>query len=56
MEARAVARLAIGVDGAAVPHGLQRIDASRDHVAASLAVQRDDQDRRREESSPSAGL
>ena len=43
VEARAVAGLAVGVDRAAVPHGLQRIDAGRDHVAASLAVQRHDE-------------
>ena len=43
VDARAVAGLAVGVDGAAVPHRLQRIDARRDHVAASLAVQRHDE-------------
>ena len=41
VETRAIARLAVGVDGAAVPHSLQRIDARRHDVAASLAVQRD---------------
>ena len=41
VDARAIAGLAVGIDRAAVPHRLQRIDAGRDHVAASLAVQRD---------------
>jgi hypothetical protein len=43
VDARTVAGLAVGVHGAAVPHRLQRIDARRNHVAASLAVQRDHQ-------------
>ena len=43
MDAGAVAGLAVGIDGAAMPHRLQRIDAGRHHVAAALAVQRHDQ-------------
>ena len=43
MDAGAVAGLAVGIDGAAMPHRLQRIDARRHDVAASLAVQRHDQ-------------
>ncbi len=43
MDAGAVAGLAVGVDRAAMPHRLQRIDARRHHVAAALAVQRHDQ-------------
>ncbi len=43
MEARAVAGLAVRVDGATMPHRLQRIDARRHHVAAALAVERHDE-------------
>jgi hypothetical protein len=43
VDARAVAGLAVGVDGAAMPHRLQRIDARHHDVAASLAVERHDQ-------------
>ena len=43
VKTRAVACLAVGIDGTAVPHGLERIDTGHDHVAASLAVQRHDQ-------------
>ena len=43
MDAGAVAGLAVGIDGAAVPHRLQRVDAGHHHVAAALAVQRHDQ-------------
>ena len=43
VDARAVAGLAVGVHGAPMPHRLQRIDARGDHVAPSLAVQRDHQ-------------
>ena len=40
MDAGAVTGLAIGIDGAAVPDSLQRIDARLHHVAPSFAVQR----------------
>ena len=43
MEAGAVAGLAVGVDRAAVPHCLQRIDRGRDDTARGLAVGRGDQ-------------
>src|SRR4030088_3800735 len=43
MDAGAIAGLAVGIDGAPVPHRLQRIDAGRHHVAAALAVERHDQ-------------
>jgi len=43
VEAAPIAGLAVGVDGAAMPYRLQRIDACRHDVAASLAVQRHDQ-------------
>src|SRR5882757_4153268 len=43
VDAGAVAGLAVGIDGAAVPHRLQRIDAGRHHVASALAVERHDQ-------------
>ena len=43
MDAGAVAGLAVGIDRAAVPHRLQRIDAGRDDFAARLAVDRGDQ-------------
>ena len=43
MDARAVAGLAVGIDGAPVPHRLQRIDARHHHVAPAPAVQRHDQ-------------
>ncbi len=43
MDAGAVAGLAVGIDGAAMPHRLQRIDAGHHHVAAAPAVQRHDQ-------------
>ena len=43
MDARAVAGLAVGIDRAAMPYRLQRIDARHDHVAPSLAVERHDQ-------------
>jgi len=42
MQARAVAGLAIGIDGATVPHRLQRIDPGHHHVAAAIAVERHD--------------
>ena len=38
MDARAVAGLAVGVDGAAMPDGLQRFDGARHDFAARLAV------------------
>ena len=43
MDAGAVAGLAVGIDRAAVPHRLQRVDAGLHHVAARLAVERGDQ-------------
>ena len=43
MDAGAVAGLAVGIDGAAVPDRLQRGDAVLDHLAARLAVERGDQ-------------
>ncbi len=43
MDARAIAGLAVGIDGTAVPHGLQGVDAGRDDVASPLAVQRHDE-------------
>ena len=43
MHAGAVAGLAVGVDGAAVPDGLQRVDRQLDHLAARLAVDGGDQ-------------
>jgi hypothetical protein len=42
MDAGAVARLAIGIDRAAVPHRLQRIDRRDDDAAAGLAIRRGD--------------
>ena len=42
VKARAVAGLAVGVHGAAMPHRLERVDAGHHHVAAALAVQRHD--------------
>ena len=41
MDAGAVAGLAVGVDGTAVPDRLQRLDALEHHLAARLAVDRD---------------
>ena len=43
MDAGTVAGLAVGVDGAAVPHGLQRLDAAGHDFAARCAVDRRDQ-------------
>ena len=43
MDAGAVAGLAVGIDRAAMPDRLQRIDAGLHHVAALFAVQRRDQ-------------
>ncbi len=43
MDARPVAGLAVGIDGAAVPDRLQRGDAGLDHVAPRLAVEGGDQ-------------
>ena len=40
VQASAIARLAIGVDGAAVPNALERIDRMKDDFAARLAVDR----------------
>ena len=42
MDAGAIAGLAVGIDGAAMPHRLQRVDAGLDHVAPRLAVERCD--------------
>ena len=42
MDAGAVAGLAVGVDGAAMPDGLQRGDRRFHHLAARLAVDRGD--------------
>jgi len=43
MDAGAVAGLAIGIDGAAVPDGLQRRNRRLNHLAARLAIEgRDD--------------
>jgi hypothetical protein len=42
VDARAVAGLAIGIDGAPVPDGLQRVDAVFHHLARRLAVDRHD--------------
>ena len=42
MDAGAVAGLAVGIDRAAMPDRLQRIDAGLHHVAALLAVERRD--------------
>jgi hypothetical protein len=39
VDAGAVAGLAVGIHGAAVPHGLQRGDAGGDHGARGLAVE-----------------
>ena len=45
VDAGAVAGLAVGVHGAAMPHRLQRIDARLHHVAPRLAVEcRDEAD------------
>ncbi|KFL48668.1 hypothetical protein IL54_4547 [Sphingobium sp. ba1] len=38
MDARAIAGLAIGIDRAAMPHGLQRIDRGGDDAAAGTAI------------------
>ena len=38
MDARAIAGLAVGIDGTAVPHGLQGVDAGRNDVTSPLAV------------------
>ena len=43
VDAGAVAGLAVGVDGAAVPHRLERGDAGLDHGAPRLAVDCRDQ-------------
>ena len=43
MNARAIARLAIGIDGAPVPDGLQRIDAVFHDLARRLAIDGDHQ-------------
>ncbi len=43
MDARAVAGLAIRIDCAAMPHGLQRVDGALDDPAARLAVGRRDE-------------
>ena len=43
MDAGAVAGLAVGVHRAAVPDGLERVDAGLHHLAARLAVERGDQ-------------
>ena len=43
MDAGAVAGLAVGIDGAAVPHRAERVDAGLHHLAPRLAVQRGDQ-------------
>ena len=45
MDAGAIAGLAIGIDGAAVPDSLQRRNRRLDHLAARLAIEgRDDAD------------
>jgi hypothetical protein len=41
VDARAVAGLAIGIDRAPVPDGLQRVDPVFHHLARRLAVDRD---------------
>ena len=56
MDAGAVAGLAVGVDRAAVPHRLQRIDARHHDVAPPLAVERRDQADAAGVESPAAGL
>src|SRR5262249_16304415 len=43
MQARAVTGLAVGVDGATMPHRLQGVDARCHDVASAFAVQRHDQ-------------
>src|SRR6185437_4527561 len=43
MDAGAVAGLAVGIDRAAVPHRLQGVDGSLDHVAPRLAIKRRDE-------------
>ena len=43
MDAGAVAGLAVGIDRAAMPDRLQRIDAGHHHVAPRLAVERHDE-------------
>ena len=43
VDARAVAGLAVGVDGAPVPHRLERRDSGHHHLAARLAVDGGDQ-------------
>ncbi len=43
MEASAVAGLAVGVDGAAVPDGLQGVDGARHHTTRGLAIGRGDE-------------
>ena len=43
MDARAIAGLAVRIDRAAVPHGLQRVDRGGDHAARRLAIGRCDQ-------------
>ncbi|MPL60913.1 hypothetical protein SDC9_06477 [bioreactor metagenome] len=43
VDARAIARLAVGIDRAAVPDRLQRLDAARHDPARGLAVQRHDE-------------
>src|SRR6185437_7995523 len=43
MNAGAVAGLAVGVDGAPMPHRFQRVDAGLDDVAARRAVERGDE-------------
>ena len=40
MDAGSIARLAVRIDGAAVPHGLERFDGADDDFAARIAVDR----------------
>ena len=55
MDAGAVAGLAVGIDRAAVPDRLQRVDAGLHHVAARLAVDARRRGRRRRRRAPAAG-
>ena len=43
MDARPVAGLAVGIDGAAMPHRLERVDRRRNDLPARLAVEGSDQ-------------